>query len=230
MNETAPPAADLPPDPSTAVPSLAGEYRRRRDRRERPRRRALFAAVVVGPVILAVYYGVHAPGPGALAAENPSLPLPHVYLDSVTLGTPAVQNVTCGDGATVKTELVPWVNASVEPTTHQVFLEITELLDGDVDGGSAPNPTVTSSSVCAGAAPTVTPSWYVVLRSPNGTNVAVFSYSSNWVILNQASSELGIANGSSLILVANPSLAGLTFGLCALGVTEYLSLWTCAQL
>lgn len=241
MDETTPQLTPPPsPDSDAAVLqgedparppelSVAREYRRRRDRQQAPYRMVVAALVVLGLLNFAAYYGIHGSilgpsGNGSLTVSGPSGPT-----DNVTLGTPTIHNTTCGDGRTVQTEWVPWVGAQVAPTTAQVILEVAELLDGDVDGGPTPAPTVTATSLCPGAPPSVSPSWYVVLRDPAGANVATFSYATSWVILSHlAAAE--IFNGSALVMVADPPLAGTSFALCVLGTVGAPSISACAQL
>lgn len=188
----------------------------------------VFALLFLGVVNFVAYYALNAPGPtsgGGSVNSAPGGPT-----DSVTLGTPSLHSAVCGNGATVTTESVTWVGADVTPTTGQVYLEVVELLDGDVDGGSAPVPTVTNSSVCGGSPLAVNPSWYVVLQAPAGANIASYSYPTGWVILDPASGTPPISNGSTLVLVSDPPLAGTSFALCAMGGIDGLSIDACAQL
>jgi hypothetical protein len=209
---------------------MAREYRQRRDRREAPYRMMFAALIVLALVNFTAYYGVHAGNSGGSGGSPFGLPSSGGPSDNVTLGTPTVRNTTCGDGQNMTTESVPWVSATVVPSTGDVFLEIVELLDGDVDGGPEPAPTVTATSVCASAPLTVAPSWYAVLQAPVGANVAVFSYSTNWIILDHSAATVPIYDGSTLVVVADPQLSGASFELCALGGPGGLSISVCAEL
>jgi hypothetical protein len=160
---------------------------------------------------------------------NPSN-APSSNIDSVYFGLTSVYATKCGDGANVTTESVAWLNATVAPSTRQVFLEVVELLDGDIDGGPAPAPMVTFSSVCADSPPATSPSWYVVLEAPDGGNVAYFSYSTGWEILDHVNGAAPISNGSRLIVVANPLLTDRSFDLCTTGIVGTETLRACAEL
>jgi hypothetical protein len=217
---------DLPADVEVLPRrSLAREYRRRRDRRQAPYHMMVAALLLLGMVNFTAYYGLHAAAPG-----SPNGTPTGGLADNLTLGAPSLHTTTCGDGRNITTEWVPWVGAQFVPSTNQVFVEVQELLDGDIDGGPAPTPSVTADSFCSGSPPSTSPSWYVVLRPPVGNNVAFFSYSSNWVILNHASADIPITNGSTLVLVANPPLAGRSFALCIMGETGARFLNACSQL
>jgi hypothetical protein len=218
-------AGPAAPSGASGLPSVAREYRRRRDHREAPYKGMVIGLVVLAAINFSAYYGLNLPSSGAVGGPSPPSGVP----DNVTLGAASLQNTTCGDGKSMVTESVPWVNASIPPTTDQVFLEIIESLDGDVDGGPAPAPTVTATSVCAAAPLTIAPSWYVVLRSPMGPNVAVFSYSTNWVVLS-GGAYAPIQDGSVLVLVADPGLSGRSFTLCALGGPSAPDINACATL
>ncbi|MGI0053100.1 MAG: hypothetical protein ACREC5_00290 [Thermoplasmata archaeon] len=165
------------------------------------------------------YFGVDASPPIPSSTGGLSVPGPTgvVPLDPVTFGAPSVHSAICGDGSPEITEWVPWLSAQVPPRTNQVFLEIVELLDGDVDGGPGAGPAVNATSVCTGAPLDHAPSWYVVLRTPGGTNVAVFSYPAGWDDLGAGAGGVPLENGSTLVLVADPGLSRLSFGLCVFG-------------
>jgi len=212
---------------------VAREYRRRRDRRRGPYRLGAVSYIFLVVVTFAIYYGQSAFAPAAPPSVNGGgtssggAPARVAYL---SFGTPTVQNATCGDGTVFPTVVVPWESSRVPLSTHDIFLEIVELLDGDVSGGPAPAPFVTASNVCAGSPPTASPTWYAVLQDPNGANVAYFSYSQAWVVLHPPPSSLPIANGSALIVVATPFLSGLSFGLCVVGGAGTAPINECAQL
>jgi hypothetical protein len=190
----------------------------------------VYGLLVLGVLNIAGYYAVNASGTGSNAA--PIGPVPVTAggpSDNVTFGHPAFSSATCGDGQNITVESVPWVSATVAPVTSQVFVEVVEQLDGDIDGGPEPTPAVTATSVCAGAPLDSPPSWYVVLRAPAGENIAVFSYSTNWVILSHTANA-PIANASTLVLIANPQLSGTSLSLCVMGDIGTVPIQGCQDL
>ncbi|MCI4327013.1 MAG: hypothetical protein L3K16_05190 [Thermoplasmata archaeon] len=219
---------NLPSESSDSSPARA--YRRRRDRRQSQINTGLFGLLVLGILNLAGYYALNASGPGASGSPLAPVAGPGgAAADNVSFGTATQHSTTCGDGRNATVESLPWVGAGTPPLTSQVFLEVVEQLDGDLDGGPEPTPAVTATSVCAGAPLTAAPSWYAVLRAPSGDNVAVFSYSTNWLILNHAASA-SIPNGSTLLLLANPALSGTSLALCVVGDVGATPVQGCANL
>lgn len=219
------------PDPSPISFPIAEAYRRRRARRNAPRRLTVSAVLGLGFLTLIGYYGnaalsaANLPGVGTLLGPAEG-PLPPV----VTLGTPVVHNTTCGDGRTIRTESVPWTRSDPPVSTDSIYLVVEELLDGDVDGGPAPAPVVSPTSVCPGAPPTVAPSWYVVLQDPTGANIAYFTYAQGWTFLDNATTSISVLNGSSLEVVAVPFLGGTSYGLCVFGDLNTAPYDVCDQL
>jgi hypothetical protein len=217
------------PSPETPTPSPAREYRRRRDRNRDLIRLTVYPLLVLGLLNFGGYFAENTSGPGSPEAPVSPPPVASVAADNVSFGSPSLHTTTCGDGRNTTVEWVPWVSARTPPVTSQLFMEVVEQLDGDIDGGSEPVPAVTPSSVCAEAPLTTTPSWYVVLRAPSGDNVAVFSYTSSWIILDH-SANVRIANGSTFLLVADPQLSGTSMSLCASGDVGALSIQGCVDL
>lgn len=212
--------------------SAAREYRRARARRRGPYEFAVGFLVLVGVIVSVVYYATNLPSTSpALSASTSSRGGAGGIPQYILFGPPSLRNVTCGDGRNFEAEVVPWVAARISIQTDDIFLELTELIDGDIDGGPTPTPAVTASSVCAGAPPHVSPSWYIVLQSPAGVNLAWYSYSQGWVVLGSSTvTSIPIANDSSLVLLSVPSVWGLSFGMCALGDVGSADIDSCAPL
>ena len=214
--------------------SAARAYRRARARRRGPFEFLAGFAVVLAAVALVGFYGQHLPPasnasagtPGGLGAVVPPSNAPP-YL---VLGTTGHRTVTCGSGQSFSAETVQWQASQTPLTTDQLFLEVQELIDGDLIGGPAPTPAVTTDYVCAGSAPSANPSWYAVLEDPAGVNVAYFSYASGWVPLDPSVSSVHIVDGSTFVLLAVPDLSGSSFGLCFVGNEGGPSFDQCAQL
>lgn len=225
------------PDPGAEPTrrSIAREYRHRRARRE-PFRATVYLGVLVALGALVVYFAENV-GPGpigpALTGNNSTSaggtggPTKTI---TVTFGTTAQRTVTCGDGQTFPAEFVPWQGSSQGLSTSQVFFELVELIDGDIDGGPGPVPSVTGSLVCAGAPPHTYDAWYVVLQNPVGANIAYFTYSAGWVMLEPHQLSVPIQNDSTLVFLSDPNVSGLSFGLCVLGDVGPASLDDCASL
>lgn len=219
------PRAGSGPWAGVARPSAARAYHYARDRRRRPFEQGTVAGLVVAFAACAIFYSQNLPPPSSGIASSATSDT-----GNVTLGQPVTETVTCGNGHPFVVESVPWEKARVPEATDQIFLELVELIDGDIDGGPEPSPMVSGTSACAGAPPTASPAWYVVLAAPNGVNVAYFTYTQGWTDLPPASGPLPIANGSALIVLAVPSVAGLSFGLCVLNDVGTATVDACAEL
>lgn len=122
------------------------------------------------------------------------------------------------------------MSASEPISTARITLEMQELIDGDIDGGPTPTPSVTADYVCGAPLSSPWTCWYVVLQTPGGVNVAYFSYSSGWVNLNDPGAPITIANGSTMVMISVPSYAGLSFALCVIGVETLSGLFVCSPL
>ena len=225
----APPAAAAPA--GERVPSPAREYRRQREQVRGPYRLTIGSLVVFALFNFVLFYGpyIAAGGPEGPPESGPTA-APGVSSTSIDLGTPVVGNATCGGNTTFPIETVPWVGSSPPVSTREVYLEVQELVDGDIVGGPSPPPSVTVASLCAAGPPTATATWYVVLQNPSGGNVGYFSYSSGWVVLGHPGADYRISNGSALILLSVPPLAGLSFGLCIFGDLASAPVQACDQL
>jgi hypothetical protein len=139
--------------------------------------------------------------------------------DYVQFGSPIVSSLTCGEGGSVSVEEVSWLGATTPLTTADVFLEVTEIVDGDIVGASSSAPFVTRASLCPGMPPSPSYSWYVVLQDSGGANLMSFSYANGWAYIGPGPSSLPLSNGTELFLVVTPSLAGIGYALDA-GGTE----------
>jgi hypothetical protein len=223
MTDLDPEEFEDPRDPST--PSVAREYRRRRSAREAPYRLMVVGVVVLTLINFSAYYAVNLPS----SPVEYGLPPASATADNVTFGATSLSSATCGNGQSMVVETVPWENATVPPSTGNLFFELVESLDGDIDGGAAPSPVFNATSVCADRPISANPSWYVVLRDPGGSNIAAYSYSSGWLILDHQSSA-PVADGSTLVFASEPQVSGLSFELCALGGTAYGYIYACAPL
>ncbi len=213
----------------SAPGSVSREYLRRRDHRRLPRVGAALAVAIIGVVAGVSFYATHlppAPAPGSPAATGgPSGPT-----INIDFGTTTVGNATCGDGRTAQIESIPWQSSTPALAPAELFFELEETLDGDIDGGPGPVPSVTPTSVCARAPIQVSPTWYAVLKDPNGTNFAVYAYSQGWIFLNSSAASRPVPDGSTVVMVSNPSVAGLSFALCVFGDVNLPYFTECALL
>ncbi len=210
------------------TPRSAGSFRssrRRRTRRNAAVAVALVALSLLGFTLLVGPDGRLGPGSGPAGGGSSSGNL------TIDLGAPVVATTTCADGESTPLEAVPWLSASPSVTTDEVGFQLVELIDGDVDGGALPVPSVTATSLCG--APLVTPwvAWYVVLESPTGADLADFTYSHGWIDVDGVSGAQTIPNGSQIDLLSDPaSFAHLSFGLCVVGNLGAPTVNVCAQL
>lgn len=211
--------------------SLAGDFRRQRDGRGRRHRTVLGVLFVAGLLALGFFFvpGASLNGSQGRSGGGSSSSAPSGSV-SVVLGPAVVATTTCSDGKSATVEGVPWVSASAPVSTNQITLEIQELIDGDIDGGPTAYPSVSASYVCGAPLVSAWTSWYAVLQNPGGVNIAFFSYSQSWVNLNQPGAGITIANGSTLFVVSDPSYAGVSFALCALGDAGAPTISVCGQL
>jgi hypothetical protein len=172
-----------------------------------------FLVVVI--LVLGVYTIVTArpfsPGTG----DNTPTPGPPIH---VNLGKPTeVTSVNCSAGGTAYVERIPWTNATQPVTTGDLGVRVYEIWDGDYIGDPNAVANVTSSNVCAGASPTWSELWYMVLASPSGTNLLTYTVNHPWVPVTPGPTNVGIENGSALILVTATPLADTGRGLAVVG-------------
>lgn len=204
------PAGEGAPGAGRARAFRQAETLRRREREGRSVRAVLIVAAVLGAALI-----VTAP-PNSLLSGSGSAGGPGPPVE-VTFGAPSVSTVTCGAGGTAYAEVIPWTGSSRPVTTGDIDMVVYAIFNGDNIGlGNSPA-NATASNVCEGSPPSPTALWYVVLQAPNGTNVLTYTIADSWTSLSGGSSNVGIANESSLVLVTDASLAGTGRGLKLIG-------------
>ena len=193
----------------------AADFRAGRDAHRRGRWEVVVEVIAVALIVLGAFAILTAKPipPGGDLVTVPTGPPIHV-----TLGTPVVTSVTCGDGSSATVERVPWENASVEVGTGVVQIRVIQLGDGDIVADGGVPATATPTNACAGAPPSGNERWYGVLADPNGTNVDTFTFDQQWHSVTNASWNVPIENGSSVLVVENPSLAAQGYGLQVVGL------------
>jgi hypothetical protein len=192
----------------------AHSFRQRQSVRRSARKELVGEILVAAILVLSVYVVVTArPFFPSSSAGIPGTPGPPGSQITVTLATPKVGNVTCGGGGTAYTERILWVNSSYPVTTADLYLVLYEIWDGDniADGSAMAN--VTSSSLCAGAAPTSLQMWYLVLVAANGTNLLTYTEPHSWASVGHTSTNIAVENGWALDVVTYASIAGTGRGL-----------------
>jgi hypothetical protein len=202
---------------SNGGPSLGGRasaFREQQTHRRSERREQIGSVIVVAIIVLALYTIVTArpPSPSTLGS-----PFPPGAPITIILGTPSANNTTCGDGSPGYVERVPWTNASGAVTTGDLNVRLFEIWDGDFLGDPGVVANATPTNVCAGSPPSPSPRWYVVLQAPNGTNLLTYTDATDWVAIGPGPWNIGIENGSALLLVTDASLAGSGRGLSVFG-------------
>ncbi len=208
------------PAPAPARPprgaGRAAAYRQRRAERRKAWGDRLEVIAVVGVIILSivVLVTVWTGSPTLFSSPPPPITGPPIV---VSLGTPTVSNVTCGDGGSVTAERIPWINATQPVTTGDVAVRVVELFDGDFVPDANSHPNVTASNLCVGPTPTPASRWYAVLSGPNGSNLFTYTEATAWVSVTSGPVNVGIENGSALTVIENPSLAAKGFGVHILG-------------
>jgi len=223
----APPAGNEASDAPRAE-GVAGKFRRERERRRRPRTVILGAIVVLVVVMWGVYVLLTPRGAGSYSPPS------NLSQFRVLLGTPSVVNLTCeGSSTPVVAEVVPWVHASGPVATWEIVLLVTQVVDTDMDGdyisSSGPAPTVTASSPCVDAPPgpgSTNYNWYVLLSNTTGAYAVYYSYvafdtlSGGWLSVSNGSSNVTIANDSTLTLISTPPLVDSGYDLEVTGVVS----------
>ena len=172
-------------------------------------RRNQYVAVLLIVVILgaAGAYAVISAPPSSSGGGSGPVPI------TVVLGTPAGGSVTCGDGKSMVTEHVAWLNSSAPVSTSQFRLEVQEIGDGDVIGADNPPGIVTPTNLCLGSAQPYVYDWYGVLEAPNGTNIATYTYASGWQGVPPATVPVEMAVNATFVLVSASDFIGLGYAL-----------------
>lgn len=199
--------------------SRAAAFRRKRAERGTAWKDRIQVIVMAGVLAIGVFVVVTARTGSPVAGNDflPPPPPPPGPTIVVNFGTPSQSNLTCGDGGGAFAEHIPWLNSTQPVTVEDIAVHVVELGDGDYvpDPNSAPN--VTTSNLCAGPTPNPSTRWYAVLSGPTGTNLFTFTEGQAWVPVAQEPVTAQIENGSSLVVITNPDLAGKGFGLHVLG-------------
>jgi hypothetical protein len=170
-------------------------------------------------VAVAVLWPAFHPAPGPASGTTGASNGPGASTIYVTLGHPSVSTYSCGDGKGVSLESIPWLRSTARVETGEFVIEVRELADGDVVGGPTAKLNVTSSNLCAGAPPS-TYTWYSVIQTPTGTNVASFDYVQGWATVGGAPSSDPVVGNSTINLLIAPGVAGLGYGLFLYGVVN----------
>jgi len=206
------PRAGTPTRPGT-FDGRAHNFRKNQAQRRSARRGRLGELLVVAIIILGIYTIVTA---RPYSSSNYSLP-PSGPTITVNFGSPTVSTISCTAGGTANVERIPFANASQPIATGDVILRVSEIWDGDHIGDPGVVANATPSNVCAGAPPSATTVWYVVLEARNGTNLLTYTEASAWTSISVGPSNLGIENGSTFILVSHASYAGTGRGFALVG-------------
>lgn len=204
------------PAPPGSSEGRARSFREREALRRGRRREWIGQLLVVVIILLGIYAIVSARPFVPSTAPGPPTPGPPI---TVNLSKPVVGQVTCGNDAIAYTEQVVWANSTAVVTTNEVSPRVYELFDGDIVTDIGVTANVSSSTVCAGAPPSGGGliSWYVVLLAPNGTIQLSYTFSQGWKAIGTGPANLPVANGSSLVVVVDPEIAGTGYGLAVVG-------------
>ncbi|HKN05975.1 MAG TPA: hypothetical protein VJ021_00010 [Thermoplasmata archaeon] len=221
VDQSAPGNLDEEPAPGRAgVPARPGTYdgRARSFREEQTQRRGgrreLIGAVLAAAIITLGVYTIATAHP--YSSSNYDFPNSGPLI-AIHLGPPSVSTVSCGAGGTAYAEHIPWTNASAKVSTGEVVVHVSEIWDGDYIGDPGAVANATPTNLCAGLPPTSTSMWYVVLTTPNGTNLLTYTVASSWSSVSHGAVGVEVANGSAIVLVTHESLAGTGRGLEVVG-------------
>jgi hypothetical protein len=206
-----PVAASSPPAPPAAG-SRAEAYRARRARKTAPLTATVAGVLLVLVAVVILYLatsGVLTPSPGGTGGG------PGIY---VAFANPILGTTTCGGTATFPTEQLRIGSLTRTFTTAQASVEVVELGDGDILPTVTARPETTLSALCTGAPP-MGITWYAVLVSPAGLNLATYTYSQSWAPVPGASFPATLANDSSLTFVFSENIANQGYGTLMTGST-----------
>jgi len=208
------PRAGVPARPGS-FEGRARSFRQEQARRRSARRERVGTFLVVVILALGVYTIVTA-RPYSPSSKNDS-PTPGPPID-VNLGTPTgASAVTCSAGGTAYVERIPWMNSTQPVTTGDIEVHVYEIFDGDFIGDRNAVANVTPSNPCAGAPPDSKALWYAALATPNGTILLTYTVNHPWTAVTPGPWNIGIENGSVLVLVTYASLAGRGYGFAVVG-------------
>lgn len=211
--ETPRPGSPAPPGSSEG---RARSFREEQTKQRSARRERTGTILVVIIIVLGVFAIVTAHPYSASSRYEFPPPGPTIV---VNLGTPSgATPFACGAGGTAYVERVPWTNSTQPVSTGDISVRVYEIYDGDTIGDPNAVANVTSSNVCAGSPPDSTALWYVVLATPNGTNLLTYTQGHQWTAVTAGPSDVVIANDSVLILVTNAPIAGIGRGIAVLGL------------
>jgi hypothetical protein len=209
-----PPPGSPPPPGPPARPSPSAAYRARRARRRAPWTATLAGILAVIVVALVVYLATS----GILSPATPAPPAPGIF---VAFGNPTLGSATCGGTTTYPTETLRIASLTRPFTTAQASVEVIELGDGDILPTVTARPETTLSTLCVGAPPPVNSiSWYAVLVSPAGQNLATYTYTQSWAPVPGASFPAPLSNNTALTFVASENISGRGYGAVIGGTTQ----------
>lgn len=206
------------PAPPGSFDGRARSFREQQTKRRGIRRERVGQLLVVAIIVLGVYAIVSAKPFNPASKSNYPSPGPPI---SVTLLSPVVSNLTCGQGGTAYVERIVWANSTGTVTTGDIATHLYEIWDGDyiADAGVVAN--VTEKNLCAGSPPDPsTLLWYVVMESPNGTILLSYTQPSGWVAVGPGPADIEIPNGSAMVVVTGLSLAGTGRGFAVVGFSN----------
>ena len=202
------------PGSGGGAPGRAQAFRRSQEKQRSTRNERIGVLVVIVILLLGVVTILTARPYFPGSTHQYPTPGPPIV---VALGSPVVGSVACAAGGSAYTERVAWINATKPVATGDVNVKVYEIFDGDFVGDPGAVANATASDVCAGAPPTSTSLWYIVLSAPNGTNVLTYTVDRGWLNLTGGTGSGTILDGSFLTLVTSISLAGTGRGLAVVG-------------
>lgn len=180
----------------------------------RARRELLGNVIVVLIIALGVYAIVTAKPLSSSGSYVPPKQGPPIH---VYFGTPSVASVPCGGGGSAYAERIPWVNSTSPIRTGDINVRVYEIWDGDWIGDPGVQANASAQSVCAGSPPGGITDWYIVLASPNGTNLLTYTDADLWLPVSGTASNLWIDNGSAIFVVTNPAITQTGRGFAVFG-------------
>jgi hypothetical protein len=196
------PAPSGIPAPPTA--GRASSFRRSQTQRRSAQREQIGVLLVVLILAVGIYTIVTARPYSTSSGYHLPTPGPPIV---VRFGTPTEAVANCSQGGTASVERIPWANSTQPITTGDFTVRVIEIWDGDFIGDPGAGANATPSNVCAGAAPSSSANWYVVLEGPNGTNLVTYTVGAGWVAVGPGVWNFGVQNGSTIVLVSYTSLA-----------------------
>ena len=203
------------PAPRGTYEGRAHAFREHQAERRKEQRSIVGQILVVVILILGVY-AIIAVRPFNPASQSTGpTPGPPIV---VSLSSPAVRTLTCGNGGMAYAERITWTGATAPVATGDISVHVFETVDGDFIPDLNAVANVTPTSLCAGAPPDPTFwLWYVVLSAPNGTVLLTYTITTGWQAVESGAWNIPVETNSTLTVITGRSASNTGLGFAVVG-------------